>query len=285
MRREDLYDSGSDRGGAFEPGETEEDAELRAELNARLSSLISLNLITPPAGGDEGVFVVDTEPPPVAKKDEQEESDKAPTQTQAEAEEAEFAFRLFSTSAPSQTVVLASKDQDVASGEDVAFARRPISHYVRGELSAQEKEQFQLAAISAQDVLAAASQRAWGLEVPWRVTKITVAAKKGAQPVVGPAVEAPDKRKKTRPGKKRRIVLRIRDKKKQEEMGKKKAQLEKRQSQMMSKEEHMREKRKRLNRERKLKRRQKEKEKKAAAGIEGGNEDDGKSEAGSDASE
>jgi len=284
VRREDLYDSGSDPGDAFEPGETEEEAELRAKLNARLSSLISLNLITPPAGGDEGVSMTGTESPQVAKKDEQEESE-APTQTQAEAEEAEFAFRLFSTSAPSQTVVLASKDQEVALGEDVPFARRPISHYIRGELSAQEKEQFRLAAISAQDVLAAASQRAWGLEVPWRVTKITVVAKKGAQPVVGPAAEAADKRKKTRPGKKRRIVLRKRDKKKQEEMGTRKAQPERKQSQMMSKEAHLREKKKRLNRERKLKRRQKEKEKKAAAGGGGGNEDDGKSEAGSDASE
>ncbi|KAK3994777.1 hypothetical protein QBC44DRAFT_391015 [Cladorrhinum sp. PSN332] len=260
VRREDLYDSDrSDRERDASPElEGENDAELREKLNAKLSSLLAINLS--PAGGDE-VSAADRD---------------------GGAEEAEFDFRLFSTSAPSQKVVIGTREEEAIPGEHVPFARRPMSHYIRGELTAQEKEQFRLAAVSAEDVFNAASQRAWGYEVPWRVTRITVVGHKGQQhqPVFGTAVEAEGKRKKTRPGKKTRIVLRTREKAKREEMEKRKAEVEKRQNQLMSKEEHMREKKKRLNRERKLKRKMKEKEKKGVVGG-GGGDDDG----GSDASE
>ncbi|KAK4162772.1 hypothetical protein QBC43DRAFT_173599, partial [Cladorrhinum sp. PSN259] len=268
VRREDLYDSVSDREDAAGPEHEEaavEDAELRAKLNARLSSLLSANLKIPPTGGDGDVSMAD------AGAEARQATTNGGDDERQEAEEAEFDFRLFSTSAPSQKVVLAAKEEEAATGGDVPFARRPISHYIRGELSAEEKEQFQLSAVSAQDVFAAASQRAWGFEVPWRVTKITVFAKKPGQPVVGTAVSAEDKKKKkTRPGKKTRIVLRIREKAKKEEMEKKKAEQKKKQNQAISKEEHLKEKKKRLNREKKLKRRQKEKEKKAASGGGGG---------------
>ncbi|KAK4228213.1 hypothetical protein QBC38DRAFT_415066 [Podospora fimiseda] len=264
VRREDLYDD-SDRDAT--PEAAEKDIELRQKLNERLSSLLAIDLN-------------------VSSTTKQEDDDDVAPPENDEKEEAEFDFRLFSTSTPSQKVVIKTKEEEGlgSTGGEVPFARRPISHYIRGELTKEEKEKFRLAAISAQDVFAMASQRAWGFEAPWRVTKITVVGKKGVgqQPVFGTAVE--EKKKKTRPGKNKRIVLRIKEKKLKEEMERKKAEMEKKQSQLMSKEEHLREKKKRLNREKKLKRRQKEKEKKAAAGGGGGG-DDGKSDAGSDVSE
>lgn len=156
-------------------------------------------------------------------------------------------------------------EEDEAPFSGPALSQRPISYYIRGELSLHETEQFQRAAVTGQDVLAWAGQRAWGLEMPWRVTKITVTVK-GKESADGQQQSVTGTKKK-RPGKKSRIVLRKRDKAKKEAA----AALEK---QKMSKEEHLKEKKKRLNREKKLKRRQKEKEKKlaqkGAAGGEGG---------------
>jgi hypothetical protein len=165
-----------------------------------------------------------------------------------------------------------------------ALSQRALSHYIRGELAPHEREQFQRAAVTAQDVVSWAGQRAWGLEVPWRVTQIRVVVKgtgqQQQQQQQGVAVAGAEKKKTKRLGKKSRIVLRKRDKARKEAED----ALEKLKS---SKEEHLKEKKKRLNREKKLKRRLKEKEKKLAAkgeaGGEGG-EDDSESE-GSDGEE
>lgn len=164
-----------------------------------------------------------------------------------------------------------------------AISQRPLSHYIRGELSAHEREQFAHAAVTGRDVLAWAGRRAWGLEVPWRVTKISVVANQkglvdGQQRVGGADKEK--KKKKKRLGKKGRIVLRKREKVKKEAA----AAAEK---QKTTKEEHLKEKKKRLNREKKLKRRQKEREKKAAARGPGGEEREvgSGSEGGSDGEE
>lgn len=190
----------------------------------------------------------------------------APEEEEAAAEE--FEFRLFSTSAP-QKIVLPSKEEEEGAGETV-IADRPISYYIRGELTAEQQEQFRQAAVTAQDIMEWAKQRAWGLEVPWRVKKIVVTVKgKKAEGVAeataqhgkdqGQAEVEGGKKKKKRLGKKGRIAFRIKEKARKE---KEEAEMK----QKMTKEEHLKEKKKRLNREKKLKRRQKEKEKKMAAG-------------------
>ncbi|KAK4237824.1 hypothetical protein C8A03DRAFT_34196 [Achaetomium macrosporum] len=250
VRREELYDSSSDRHSSPER-EDEEDVKLRAELNARLSSLLSLDLGCPAAAA----------PIPAGPGTTTNEPHTADGEGQEEKAEAEFEFRLFS-SAPPQKVVLAP-DAGEAKYDGPAVSQRPILHYIRGELSPHEREQFRYAAVTGQDVLAWARQRAWGLEVPWRVTKITVTVN-GKGPGVdeqkrsADSASAGEKKKKKRPGKKRRIVLRKREKAE-------KAKKEALERQKMSKEEHLREKKKRLNHQKKLRRRQKEKEKKLAA--------------------
>ncbi|KAK3308820.1 uncharacterized protein B0T15DRAFT_390257 [Chaetomium strumarium] len=257
VRREELYDSSSDRHSSPERKD-EEDAKLRAELNARLSNLLSLDLGASAAAA----------PVPVESETSTNELHPANSEGQESEAEAEFEFRLFS-SAPPQKVALAP-DAGSAKYDGPAVSQRPLSHYIRGELSPHEREQLRYAAVTGQDVLAWARQRAWGLEVPWRVTKITVAVTgKGArvdeQKRTEDAASAGEKKKK-RPGKKRRIVLRKREKAE-------KAKKEALERQKMSKEEHLREKKKRLNHQKKLRRRQKEKEKKLAAkAVTGGSE-------------
>ncbi|KAL2023898.1 hypothetical protein VTK56DRAFT_675 [Thermocarpiscus australiensis] len=281
VRREDLYDSASDRDSSPER-EQDDDAELRAKLNARLSSLLSLDL--------------DIIPDPTAAGPSPPEAEPEGNNPPDGPGEAEFEFRLFSTSDAPQKVILPPHEDEavVAGGGGVAISQRPLSYYLRGELTPRERERFQFAAVSGRDVLAGARQRAWGLEVPWRVTKVTVVmGRKGVEGGFGDGVPVKQKRsevggeavgekkKKKRPGKKRRIVLRKREKARREAA----AALE---MQKISKEEHLREKKKRLNREKKLKRRRKEKEKKLAAkaGAEGaGSAVDSQSEAGSDGDE
>ncbi|AEO62659.1 8219fa1a-9cb8-4db2-8826-d286493f0173 [Thermothielavioides terrestris] len=284
VRRDELYESSSDRHSSPERDDAE-DAELRAKLNARLSGLLSVDL--GPPGPAPATTNIGSQSPDGANQAGVDSEPKA-------AAKPEFEFRLFSTSAPSQKVVLVPDDEEFKY-DGPAISQRPLSHYIRGELTPREREQFRFAAVTAHDVRAWAQQRAWGLEVPWRVTKLTVTAV-GGKGATGPAAAAPaaadgllrqqsiegsqgmektKTKKKTRPGKKSRIVLRKRKKAKEEAA----AALEK---QRMSKEEHLREKKKRLNREKKLKRRRKEKEKKLAAKGAAG-EGDGARGSGSEA--
>ncbi|KAK4157650.1 hypothetical protein C8A00DRAFT_29496 [Chaetomidium leptoderma] len=262
VRREDLYDSSSDRHSSPERG-NEEDAALRAKLNARLSNLLSLDL-----GG------VPTPPAPANTNEALPEED-GEGQNDGEAE---FEFRLFSSSTAAPKVVLASEENE-APYHGPALSQRPVSYYIRGELSPQERETIQSAAVTAQDIVAWAGQRAWGLEVPWRVTKITVTMG-GRGSVDGgqrPLESTTGKKSRTKPNKKRRIMLRKRDQAEKEAA----AASEK---QKTDKEEHLKEKKKRLNREKKLKRRQKEKEKKLAAKSGTGGEA-GEAESGSEGSD
>ncbi|KAJ4306396.1 hypothetical protein N0V88_001196 [Collariella sp. IMI 366227] len=264
VRREELYDSSSDR--SSPERETEDDAALREKLNARLSNLLSLE------------FSTITAPPQPVEQTSTQDAQPANVDEIADEEE-EFAFRLFSTS-EIQKVVLVSEDD--AKFEGPAISQRPISHYIRRELTPAEREQFRIATVTGQDILAWARQRAWGLEVPWRVTKLTVVGKAGkgaaaSETQLEGSVEG--KKKKKRLGKKSRIMMRKREKVRKEA----EAVEEKKK---MSKEEHLKEKKKRLNREKKLKRRAKEKEKKMAGkGEAGGEEAAGSGSEGSDMEE
>ncbi|KAK0614109.1 hypothetical protein B0T14DRAFT_570083 [Immersiella caudata] len=257
VRREDLFDSSSERGSSPDEENEIAAARLRTKLNAQLSNLLAVNV---DAGrqGDEDVTMGE------------DGGDEQPP-------EEEFEFRLFSTSGPSQKIVLSTEGKH----EGPALSQRPTSFYVRGELTPEELERFKSAAVNGADVIAEARKRAWGLEVPWRVTEIVVSTgrkqhRTSAQAATASGTKAtegePGKRK--RPGKKQRIKLRKEEKSKKEDEKKK-----------MTKEEHLKEKKKRLNREKKIKRRQKEKEKKAAmkGGSEANNRDESASASASEA--
>lgn len=195
------------------------------------------------------------------------------------AHEEEFEFRLFSgpagTSAPAKVVLSASDDEDGARG-DGGFVQpvRPESYYLAGEATPEQQERYRWAAVTAEDVAEGASKRAWGLERPWRVVRISLSSKKAPSRTAGlvagattdASEDADDGSKRKRPGKKRRIAVRIKARAEKEKREAEKARREAEEKHRISKEEHLSEKKKRLNREKKLKRRAKEKEKKLAAG-------------------
>lgn len=267
VRRDELYGTSSEEEGHSQ-ADAEEDAEVRAKLNERLSSLLGLDLSVPaPATGQMSEALPQDVGAAAAAADQ---GDKP------EEEEEEFEFRLFSTSsktaAPVKVVLTASDDEDADLG-DGAFTipERPSSYYFAGEPTSEQLQMYRQSALAGEDILLGARKRAWGLERPWRIIRIgggpakSVRAAslsvKGSSAVLKATVVLPneddEKLKRKRPGKKRRIAMRI----------KTKAEKEKREAtekQKMTKEEHLKEKKKRLNREKKLKRRAKEREQKLA---------------------
>ncbi|EGS17221.1 uncharacterized protein CTHT_0065390 [Thermochaetoides thermophila DSM 1495] len=306
VRREELYDS--DRPSSPEVDGLEAEL-LRAQLNARLSGVLSFRVPTPsppPPPPPPAPTANETQHSKRQQQQQQQQQQEEEEEEEEEGEEGEdnddddasssssfpsspldsnpqpppqppqrrdssleiFSFRLFS-SAPPQKVVLPADDDPAAGYTGPPIKPRPLSYYIRGELTPEQKAQIQHAAVSGRDVLTAARQRAWGLELPWRVTTIRVAVggtpgkagttstSRGAAQTIAAVEEGEGdgqekkKKKKCRPGKKTRIALRKRDQKRRVEEAKK-----------LSKEEYLREKKKRLNREKKLKRRAKEKEKK-----------------------
>lgn len=182
-----------------------------------------------------------------------------------------YEFNLFSTGGAVPKVVLVDAE-DADLGEGALANPRPASWYRKTELSAKEKEQFAFAALTGDDVYKMAQERSWGLELPWRVTAVKVVrkAKKG-DPDKYTLEEITEEKKKSRPGKKQRIMARQkkRDKVAKAEQAAKKAE---------EKEEHIKEKKKRLNRIKKMRKRAKDKEKKAAGGDGGGGGEDSESE-------
>lgn len=335
MRREDLYDSPSEAGslssnssqggaGEKEDEDEEDDAELRARLHARLESLLGLDLSpgeAPVAVPEQGAAVAaasaaaDEQPQREGDGDDDDDDEREDADADADegkhvgqGEEEEFEFRLFSTSlsktgnnAPARVVLAASDDEDAAQGEGAFVApQRPTSYYVAGEATPEQLQRYRCSAVAGEDVIVGARKRAWGLERPWRVIRITASdgllspssrqvtdpkRKRGAvgvaatgageDDVPGGEGDGADKKRK-RPGKKRRIATRI----------KAKAEREKREAEekhKMSKEEHLAEKKKRLNREKKLKRRAKEREAKLATKGHGGTQPSEEAGSGSDA--
>lgn len=277
MRRDELYGSSSD-GGDDQSEHGVEDAEERARLNERLSSMLGLDLFS----ASEPAPVVPGQGRPDAAEDAHEH-DEGGTAGGGQAEdthEEEFEFRLFSTaagaaSAPAKVVLSASDDEDAARG-DGAFVQpvRPQSYYFAGEATPEQQERYRWAAVTAEDIAAGASKRAWGLERPWRVVKISLSSRKPSSRTAGLVAgvktvsedAAEDEPKRKRPGKKRRIAVRMKARAEEEKREAARAKREAEEKSRISKEEHLLEKKKRLNREKKLKRRAKEKEKKLAAG-------------------
>ncbi|KND93950.1 hypothetical protein TOPH_01793 [Tolypocladium ophioglossoides CBS 100239] len=262
VRREDL--KGSDGSDWSDNGE-DIDADLQARLNARIARSLGLD-----AGGVEPLNWPAEESRPMTERLDAEPADNRDGAGETHSGDNEdedlgkFEFRLFSSAAAAPKVVLENDKE--AQGEGGLVAQRPTSYFLVTDIPAELKRQYEFAAVSGEDVLDRSCWRSWGLELPWKVTaKITTTRK--AQPVyegteTGRIEEAPDATKRKRPGKKRRIALRTKERAKR-------AQEETVAKKQMDKEEHMKDKKKRLNRLKKLRKRAKDKEKKMAAKGEG----------------
>ncbi|ETS79617.1 hypothetical protein PFICI_09470 [Pestalotiopsis fici W106-1] len=258
VRRDELFNDVGNDGDAPSDAEVslDEDAEkeLRRRLNAQLSGLLDFDITAPtePVKGSSGQVIGEA----AAAEDGEEEPD-----------ELAFEFRLFRDEAPSHTVVIQqNEDKPGALGAGgFVMPRRPDAYYIAEAPDAATLEKLRYSAVSSDHLLADAGRRRWGLERPWRVLRISVSGKPltdGSSSAVTATADDADAKKKRRPGKKRRIVLRTRAKAEKEKAEAARKFLE-------SKEEHLKAKKQRLNREKKLKRRAKDKEKKAAAGATG----------------
>lgn len=203
----------------------------------------------------------------------------------AQGNEQEYEFRLFSTNADSSheanhnptvhKILLEDENAEELWNTEGRFLHpRPRSYYFHDASNEDLKRQFAIAALSGDDVLSMKRSRHWGLEVPWRVKVLKVHTSTklitGHKLEVQVAEDEADRKSKTKPNKKRRIILRERARVKA-------AKEEERRKLDTEKEEREREKRTRRNREKKVKRKLKEKAKKAEAG--GATENGGAGEA------
>ncbi|KAI0870398.1 hypothetical protein GGS24DRAFT_504837 [Hypoxylon argillaceum] len=256
IRRKDLYDSASVDTSSDEEGARDSQAAesaLHARLNAQLSGLLDFSFsLEPPAAGATAQQVQQADQAAAAPNGHQE--------SEGHQEEEAFTFRLFRDEALTHTVILTPDEDPAALGEGAfVVPSRPRSHYIAAAPSTQQASEYRSVAVSAEYVLADARRPRWGLEKPWRVIHISSkSSTPGAAAAVRDVAGQAEKKKRTRPGKKHRILLRVREKAARE-----RAETEKKLA--LEKEQHIQEKKKRLNRERKLKRRQKEREKKAGA--------------------
>ena len=191
---------------------------------------------------------------------------------QEDAKEEEFEFRLFSNTKPSVTkedtegtlirrpaqtkINIRSPTPDTPSDGRFNNPYRPPSFYFANE---PPLDNFAATAVSGQEVLQW-SQGSWpGASLPWRVihlprSKVSVSALSSTAKAML-KVSDPATRRKRKPSKKRRILLRTKAKAVE--------------AKVKEKEEHLREKKTRLNREKKMKRKAKEKAAKLAGKEEG----------------
>ncbi|KAM0558541.1 hypothetical protein ACHAPJ_004736 [Fusarium lateritium] len=262
VRREDL--NGSDNGAENESDDDIQDAELRAKLNAQIARSLGLD----DSYAEQYSDVVMEDSHPTGSK-ESGDDDIAGAEPAEDDHEEEFAFRLFSKAPPTQKVVL--EEDTGPTGDGTFVSGRPLSYYVVTNVPAQQRQEYAIAAMSGDQVLAKSHDRFWGLELPWKVTTITVTRK--ATP--GDKTEEDATKGKRRPGKKQRISLRKRAKAKEE---KEAADAQK----MAKKEEHIKDKKKRMNRLKKLRKRAKAREQKQGANGGGDDEDSDGDSAGSD---
>lgn len=228
IRRSALVDS--------DDGEDEEQAgdwsrpEVETALRARMAELYGPVSV---ASGEMVVSVSDADGGSDDRSDGQQE----------------FEFRLFGGMA--QKIVLRENE---GMGDGAFVKLRDPRVFALPPAEGQRKEGFEHMAVTGEEVFQRSRRRAWGLEVPWRVKVIgkriplavmNITAIKVGQEKTG--------RKKTKPNKKGRILLRERAKKEDEIARRTKIEEN-------SREEAEREKKSRKNREKKLKKRAKEKQ-------------------------
>lgn len=265
VRRDELNDSESSGG-----SDAEDDAQLRAQLEEQIARSLGLDTTrAPPAAASVKAVKAPSNGSQAeisdAEVDEEEDAAAAPE---------EYDFALFGGSDAAPTKVVLDDDKE-PEGEAGIVARRPASFYVRTSLSAEQKQRIGVAAVSGDDVLARSGWRSWSMELPWKVTHITVKRRAGSDDaVVVQEDEDQETKRRRRPGKKRRLALRAKERAKRDKVAEKRKQEE-------DKEEHVKEKKKRLNRLKKLRRRQKEREKKlghaeggSVGSLAGGDSDD-----------
>ncbi|KAF2688434.1 hypothetical protein K458DRAFT_384618 [Lentithecium fluviatile CBS 122367] len=180
-------------------------------------------------------------------------------------EDEEVELMLFAgPSATSQTHKIRLTSPDAGSGEPGILVKKPRSYYFADEVTSEQEEELQSAAITAEEVLEMGKLPWPGCALPWKVTTLTAAGMKkevlvGHDPVKLVAVEEKE-RKRKRKGKKTRIALRKKAEAAQEKEAEK-AKL------AAEKEEAGREKRTRRNREKKAKKKAREKAKKLGDGT------------------
>ncbi|TAQ87047.1 hypothetical protein B7494_g4630 [Chlorociboria aeruginascens] len=230
IRRTDLYTRSASSSQSPTP-----DPELSAQIQSQLAQIYG-SLSIPEASVTHDIKITEQYP---------------------DAKPQEFDFWLFSAKPDATPQRISIRNAEEDEGDGAFVKQRDPSYFFLEPASGDRKRRFDVAAVSGDDVLAWSKRRAWGMEVPWRVWVIGVG---GGQRNLGPGkdratvVEGNVKRK--RAGKKRRIILRERAKKKS-------AVEELRRKEREEKEELEREKRTRRNREKKVKRKLKEKAKKA----------------------
>jgi hypothetical protein len=212
--------------------------------------------------------------------DQGDSGEKAANTIAAATDEVAYSFRLFAgqTGSSMQRIILTPERDRLAGsgvGEEALLSvrRRPLSYYLRPEATSIQRENFMAAARTAEQIRASAQQRNWGLELPWRVTRVDMSSKdmsqvlrasrRGVQEVNSQPVGQFSSRTR-RPGKKSRIRLRAKQKAKLADEKVK-----------VTKEVHLREKKQRLNRQKKLKRRQKARDKKVMPTDHDGKEGSG----------
>lgn len=250
VRREDLQ--GSDGDSSSDAGS---DDVLAAQLNAQIAAALG---IIPQEISRPAATSTQTKPT-AAKRDDTPSEDDGDDGAKSEDG---YEFNLFSTSGPAAKVVL----EDTAMQGDGGFVRsRPRSFYTSTDISAKERQHYELAAVGADQVLEWSRQRSWGMELPWKVRHIKMMRKakpgdKATQILQEVQAEESSAARK-RPGKKQRILLRQRTRAKEQKAADNAKQ-------MLEKEEHLKDKKKRLNRIKKLRKRAKEKDKKLAAGAD-----------------
>jgi hypothetical protein len=240
---------------------------LEARLNAQIAK--SLGLDTGSAQLDRSSEKDDPSARTIGAEDDNNDAAEPAGDANEDGQEEEgFEFRLFNTAGPITKVVL--EDDTAALKGEGGFVRpaRPMSYYVATSLSTQQKQQHLNAAVSGEDVLLRSQQPSWGLQLPWKVTKISsvVRRAKGSGGQAGEDDADETAKQQRRPGKKRRIALRNKVRVRRDK-------LEALETQKLDKEEHIKDKKKRLNRLKKLRRRAKDKEKKKA-GTSGDKESD-----------
>ncbi|UKZ83513.1 hypothetical protein TrVFT333_011322 [Trichoderma virens FT-333] len=275
VRREDLRASDESSW-----SESEADAELEARLNAQIARSLGIDESAFRAPKPQDPLPVPTKHQANGSKEDDglssdsESEPKTPADDSTfnqggEAEDEAYAFRLFSTAGPAPTVVLENYDRVV---EGKLLRGRPLSYYLVTDVSPEKKQQYEMVAVSGEDVLARSKVREWGLELPWRVTNIQVTRK--ARPGEGAnltRVDDEQQAKRKKPGKKRRIAMRT------EARAKEQAEAAAKQK-MADKEEQVKEKKKRMNKLKKARRKAKRKAGKGENGGGGGESGEGSSD-------
>ncbi|KFY86779.1 hypothetical protein V500_07410 [Pseudogymnoascus sp. VKM F-4518 (FW-2643)] len=280
VRRDDLYNSDDGNEGTASPIDDTRARHLQDQL-AQLYGPITVPSQDPVAPSE-------TEP-----------SIDAPP---GEAEDEAFEFRLFAPTttavasdinpssatdvAPTQRIILSNSDDEDLGDGAFTIPHRRLSWYIAAPATGRRKAEFEEAAVSTETVRRGRDQRAWALEKPWRVTVIRTGSAPvsqsalAAKPIGVKAAEGDGKTKRTKPNKKQRIVVRIRERALSEKLEAERLRCAREQEEKASRGAEDAEKRTARNRERKIKRREREKRKKAAAAA-GMPEPSGEAESGS----